>query len=492
MEEYELQLLTVEQALLTTQDESARQELQTLKDSIIELIALTQVAEEETKNEEQINDDDEIQRFMREINEISKDEKRDDGSKLQELKNKFEKMIGEKCSAPHKHTWGAVGYHNAIICGIEDEAYIDEDGNVDVKLRVLFTNPTHREMLPCNYYFEGNCRFDDANCHFSHGETIPAAELKEYTVPDFSRLSRNCVVLAKLNDRLWHRGRVLCANFVEKLCRVRLDNVKDHKEREKDFNFEDLLPIFHDEDLSSGSSSDSESDSDDYPKTSMESNLGFNNLFTYQLAQPLGNWEKHTKGIGSKLMAKMGYVYGTGLGSDGRGIITPVTAQILPPGRSLDHCMELREAANGDKDLFSVEKKLQKDQKKQEQLNAKAYARESQKSSTDVFSFINDTILATSKPTEAIQTKKPSLQSHTSKSLNVETVRVADDIRRKEREIAEVEKSLKRNASGSQLHDQLKQKLHAKNAELNQLQREEKSLSREQATRKTKEKLCVF
>lgn len=190
-------------------------------------------------------------------------------------------------------------------------------------------------------------------------------------------------------------------------------------------------------------------------------------------------------------MAKMGYIYGTGLGSDGRGIITPVTAQILPPGRSLDHCMELREAANGDKDLFSVEKKLQKDQKKQEQLNAKAYERESQKTSTDVFSFINDTILATPKITETPKTKT-SLQNHSSKSLNVESVRVADDIRRKEREIAEVEKSLKRNASGSQLHDHLKQKLHAKNAELNALQREEKSLSREQATRKTKEKLCVF
>lgn len=187
----------------------------------------------------------------------------------------------------------------------------------------------------------------------------------------------------------------------------------------------------------------------------------------------------------------MGYVYGTGLGSDGGGIITPVTAQILPPGRSLDHCMELREAANGDRDLFSVEKKLQKDQKKQEQLNAKAYERESKKSSADVFSFINDTILATSKSTE-ISKNKPSLQSHTSKSLNVESLRVADDIRRKEREIVEVEKSLKRNASGSQIHDHLKQKLHVKNEELKTLQREEKSLSREQATRKTKEKLCVF
>lgn len=238
--------MAVEQALLSTQDDAARQELQTLKDNLIELIALTQVTQEEELQKNDQCADDEMQRFMKEINEIGKDELRDDNAKLKELKNKFEKMIGEKCSAPHKHSWGAIAYHNAIICGIEDDAYIDELGNVDVKLRILFTNPTHREMLPCTYYFDGNCKFDDTNCHFSHGETVPAAELRDYVVPDFSRLSRNCVVLAKLKDGMWRRGRVLCANYIEKLCRVRLDNI-ENKDREKDFNFEDLLPIFHGE-----------------------------------------------------------------------------------------------------------------------------------------------------------------------------------------------------------------------------------------------------
>lgn len=50
-----------------------------------------------------------------------------------------------------------------------------------------------------------------------------------------------------------------------------------------------------DEDLSSGSSSDSDNDSDEYPTTSIDSYTCFNNLFTYQLTQPLGNWEKHTR-----------------------------------------------------------------------------------------------------------------------------------------------------------------------------------------------------
>ena len=48
-----------------------------------------------------------------------------------------------------------------------------------------------------------------------------------------------------------------------------------------------------------------------------------------------GQWEKHTKGIGSKLMAKMGYVHGTGLGKEGEGRTEPVEAMVFPPGRSL-------------------------------------------------------------------------------------------------------------------------------------------------------------
>uniref|UniRef100_A0A1A9WHJ1 Zinc finger CCCH-type with G patch domain-containing protein n=1 Tax=Glossina brevipalpis TaxID=37001 RepID=A0A1A9WHJ1_9MUSC len=471
--EYELQLLNVERALLVNENASERNELLALKDNLVELLALTGASAEENKHV---------------ANDKTKVEQETANNQLAEIKKNYDDMVGRKCSAPHKHTWGAIAYHNAIICGVDNTVYVDEDGNLDVKLRVLFTNPTHREMLPCNYYLEGNCRFDDESCHFSHGESVSASKLREYSTPDFERLGRNCIVLARLPDRIWYRGRVLCANFVEKMCCVRLDG-KEKNEKEQNFLFEDLLPIFQDDDVSSDYSSDSDTHSNYDWTTSSQ----LDNLFTYHLTQPLGEWEKHTKGIGSKLMAKMGYVFGTGLGVNGGGIITPVSAQILPPGRSLDHCMELREAANGDKDLFSVEKKLQTAQKKQAILNAKAYDRECQR--VDVFSFLNDNVLtATGHNTiEKFSSKTDgSFQNHSIKSLNVESVRVADDIKRKEREIAELQKSLKRHNDGTEIYKRLKQTFNSKSEELHALKREETSLSKEQANRKTKEKLCIF
>ncbi|KAI4344235.1 hypothetical protein L6164_011485 [Bauhinia variegata] len=49
----------------------------------------------------------------------------------------------------------------------------------------------------------------------------------------------------------------------------------------------------------------------------------------------IGTFEKHTRGFGSKMMAKMGFVEGMGLGRDSQGITTPLAAARLPKSRGL-------------------------------------------------------------------------------------------------------------------------------------------------------------
>lgn len=194
----------------------------------------------------------------------------------------------------------------------------------------------------------------------------------------------------------------------------------------------------------------------------------------------------------------MGYVIGTGLGQNGEGIIVPISAQVLPPGRSLDHCMALREQANGDKDLFSVEKKLKRQQQKQEILNVKAYEREKQ--NQDIFNFLNQNILNNMPSTSSgnLNINKDGKRSNTdfktqtNRKLNVESLKIGEDIRKMEKEIQKLQESLRRQKDSSHISQQLNMQLDIRKTELDRMKKSESCLQKEQNHRKDKSKLTIF
>ncbi|XP_039435552.1 zinc finger CCCH-type with G patch domain-containing protein [Culex pipiens pallens] len=496
---YNDQLAQVDLALAASDDADERTNLESLKRDLTELLNLTretldheQQQQPETSATPADNNDidKEFALFMAEVKEL------DDGGGAatgpDSTKQDLQELVGSKCSAPHTHKWGSRSHHNALICSVQQD---DDDGDGDnTTVKVLFINPTHQEMVPCAYYLEGECKFSDEKCRFSHGQLVAFLELKEYREPRFELLRRRGArVLAKQKSRLWEKGVVREADFEGKVCTVKLDESK----REVEVPFEDVFPLESGESCDSDLEGDSGSEEEDDVVAIRQAEIISRSLLNPVPSQRLGDWEKHTKGMGSRIMQKMGYVVGAGLGCRGEGIVVPIGAQVLPQGRSLDYCMQLREKANGDADLFSVEKKLMRDKRIQEKRDAQESAR--QKGRKDVFSFINSDILGNDAgPSSSSSTKKsqPSttldLPKFASKDLNIASLKLAEQTRRLQAEVDKLTHSLKRHQPGTQMHSSLQKQLFAKRKEILQMQATEDSISREQQLRSDKRKMTVF
>lgn len=462
-----IQLKQVNDAIKLSKSSEEKETLNSLKNDLNELIRLTNETIEYEKPNKTI--DDEFALYMSELKSLDENIS---GSSSSKQTN--DEIIGKKCSAPFNHAWGSTTFYNAMICSLE----------TDDKVRVLFTNPTHEKMIPCRFFLDGHCKFDETDkCRYSHGELVCYSKLKDYKPPNFDLLTKkNCPALVKRSvDNLWHKSIITAVDFDKKLCHIKLEGKKETIE----CIFEDILPIEDDDD---------DDDLSDNDVSNIQQTYLIEQNFNRTANERLGEWEKHTRGIGSKLMEKMGYIHGMPLGSKGIGIINPISAQILPQGCSLDHCMDLREQANGDQDLFSVEKKLKRLKKKQEQINLKAYEKSAKQ--TDVFSFINQKVFNQTPTKSNTLTKEKikttDLKMESGKNLNVAEFKITETIRKKEKEILTINQSLGRHKAGTPVYMNLKTQLEAKKLEMENLRKSENSIKNEKALRHNKTKLSIF
>ncbi|XP_076281491.1 zinc finger CCCH-type with G patch domain-containing protein isoform X1 [Lasioglossum baleicum] len=510
--QYEEQLAQVQSTLSSTAEGPDRENLLSLKSDIEELIDLTKeslqsIESGDTENDsstEILSDDDddplakEYALFKAQLEKVSDDTENNKqneqaaGASSNNIEEELKQLEGMKCRAPYGSSWGGIGYHNAMICSVYCINNTMEINSMqEIKVRVFFLNPMHKEMLPCPYYLNGNCKFSDEDCRFSHGELVLLSSIQEYREPDFQSIEMGSRVLAKQKNELWHRGVVIkMPDKAGDLFRIKFVTSGNIIE----VFLQDILPldvIVDDLEMSDTSDdSDSENDSPEYPKEVVvhQSPLSMDNN------APLGNWEKHTRGIGSKLMAQMGYVVGTGLGKNSDGRIQPVEATVLPAGKSLDHCMELRENAGGDKNLFFVERRMRKQQQKLEQQRERQYQREKQRDEKNVFNFINATL--GDKPKTDSQTSstksKSELKTKTNRQLNLAGFQIGENILRLERESSKLRESLGRHAKGSIQYNNIAMKYNEKQKELVDLRASEKNIDTEQNQRKNRAKLSIF
>ncbi|CAH1983275.1 unnamed protein product [Acanthoscelides obtectus] len=220
---YEDQLTQVNQALITCESEEQKEELLALKASIVELLNLTNGGSPQTKNYTEPSSsstlEDEFALFMAEMKKEGAIEKAVEDKEYQPFvyEGDIKSIEGKKCRAPHKHQWGDTVYHNAMICSV-----ISNNNEDEIKVRVLFTNPTHQEMLPCPFYYDSDCKFSEEDCRFSHGEIVLFSSLQEYVDPQFDLLEIGSSVLAKQENNLWHRA--LIKHLFDDKCLVRFES----------------------------------------------------------------------------------------------------------------------------------------------------------------------------------------------------------------------------------------------------------------------------
>ncbi|KAK7095132.1 zinc finger CCCH-type with G patch domain-containing protein-like [Littorina saxatilis] len=427
------------------------------------------------------------------------------------------KLVGMKCCAPFSHDWGKLDYHNALVMSAARDSQTDE-----ILVKVMYTTPTHRSMQPCKFFLDGHCKFNDDQCNYSHGRTVTLDAVREFAEADHSKIAVDTKCLACYTDEIWYPATV--TEVKDDVVSVHFDDYGE----DLDVNMTQVVPsALQAEDMAS----DREEEEAEASTSTVQENSTLvdsdeeEEELPHFLWQPpkstaaMGEWEAHTRGIGSKLMSKMGYIPGQGLGSQGQGKAEPVPIMLLPQGKSLDRIMELKAMA-GNEDLFNAMKRMERqkrkaDKKREEESENGGAAASAQ--SPSVFDFINTRLAgkqgdptslaksagrnsdgnASGASNSAAQSRRHitehELHKKTDKDVNLQVFKTHGEIRNVERQIARLKEQLARNENKDRrMAGQVKTKLAEQEAYLSRLQTSSSALEKHQKRRSTSKKLAIF
>ncbi|NWX17249.1 ZGPAT protein, partial [Aegotheles bennettii] len=391
-----------------------------------------------------------------------------------------EELSGMKVKAPYYSSWGTLEYHNAMIVGTEEL----EDGSAGV--RVLYLYPTHKSLKPCPFFLDDKCRFQE-NCRFSHGQVVSVEELQPFQEPNLGALEVGSACLAKHSDGIWYTAKI--TDIDSGYYTVKFDSLLL---KEAVVEGDSVIPPLRSDDGADSAESDGDSvDDSGYAKGVPE-----NGEWTPACSSSFGGWEAHTRGIGSKLLVRMGYEFGKGLGKNSEGRVEPVQAVVLPRGKSLDQCAEvLQKRKLGKLDPG----KSRKGQGKGGSSGQSPAG--SRKPRHNVFDFLNEKLRGKGAGEKAGGVALPERNSkeiyHASKStkkaLSVRLFQTMEKIEQTQRDIRGIQQALARNIGRhSVAAAQLEEKLANAHRQLGQLQAQEATLQREQKKADTHKKMTEF
>ncbi|XP_065647083.1 zinc finger CCCH-type with G patch domain-containing protein isoform X4 [Hydra vulgaris] len=472
---YKDQLAQIISVISTADDALTKLELYDLEKDLKELISVTEESLLSLKKEKNLFNKYEEYNFpvnteSHTVAESSQSESIDDDSN-----DTYDgDFVGLKCRVKYTQEWGGYEYHNALILNVE------KDCNEDLKIRVLFLNPIQKSMLPCKYFMDDKCTFNQ-DCRYSHGYLVNLEDLVEYEEPDFSILSTGNKCLAKYEDDIWYKATVREVHDDQATVSF------DAYDKEKTFilDFHSIFPT--------GSSSTESSDDESFEDLSDEP-------LTYKRVSmngPMAEWEQHTRGIGSKLMMKMGYIFGKGLGKNGKGIVDPVEIRLLPAGKSLDYIAELREKGrikdptkkksgkpicSNENSAFDVINNLtciKGIEKLRDKATVKFGVEESYK-------FMKKNL--SMKRSGDVRPKS----THIGVCLNVEMLKNNEKVSKLKKSLTKMKKSLARNPGETPLNRTIIQNIAITERQINELLNDEKQIEQKLNVKSQTKKLSIF
>lgn len=387
-----------------------------------------------------------------------------------------EELSGRKVNAPYYSAWGTLEYHNAMIVGTEEAG----DGSAGV--RVLYLYPTHKSLKPCPFFLEGKCRFQD-NCRFSHGQVVSVDELRPFQDPDLSSLQAGSACLAKQQDGLWYPARI--TDVDSGYYTVKFDSLLL---KEAVLEGDSILPPLRPESTGSSDSDTSDTDDSSYARV-----VGPSATDPETCSAAFAGWEVHTRGMGSRLLAKMGYEFGKGLGRHSDGRVEPIHAVVLPRGKSLDQCAEiLQKRTKGSKAGTSRPPKCR----------GSGCGPGGRPPPRSVFDFLNEKLQGQASEALEAGAAPPGRRSgkelyHASKSakraLSLRLFQTEEKIEQAQRDIRGIQEALARNTGRYNVTvAQLQEKLAGAQQQLGQLRAQEAGLRREQRKADTHKKMTEF
>uniref|UniRef100_A0A0D9YZJ1 Zinc finger CCCH domain-containing protein 18 n=1 Tax=Oryza glumipatula TaxID=40148 RepID=A0A0D9YZJ1_9ORYZ len=361
--------------------------------------------------------------------------------------------VGSKCRFRHKDG----RWYNGCVIGLE--------GSSDA--RISFLTPTSENMSMCKFFLQQRCRFG-SNCRLSHGIVIPILSLKQFTPTRWQQSLVGSSILAASGHHsgLWRRAELESWDDDLKVGQVVFQDDGSSARLPSDSLSISEYADESDED-GEGSSSDEGSDfseDGDQEDESVHQGLGLlesKNLSGVQTETAIfAKWEHHTRGVASKMMAKMGYREGMGLGVSGQGMLDPIPVKVLPPKQSLDHAV----AASEVNDSVGPGKKRSRGGKRKREKKFAEQARAAKaEEERSVFSFINSQLVGQDVAEgSAVKSKKDSsgeANGHAKKEDRRSLLAYDDEVKELRSRVEKLEEMMKRNRKDKAFYEAASKKL---------------------------------